>query len=121
MFGVTNNIATFIRFCAFAQLVCVNTLIISLERAQILLLITGKQEAATLKINVMMNFLILIGPFALAIWYPQVGTLAGLGGSFATMLVVYFVPIITYLNFKRNSVKNPELASLIKRSTMVTG
>ena len=45
--------------------------------------------------------------------------LAGLGGSFATMLVVYFVPIVTYLNFKRTSVKNPELASILKRSTLV--
>ncbi len=45
--------------------------------------------------------------------------LAGLGGSFATMLVVYFVPIGTYLNFKRTSVKNPELASILKRSTLV--
>ena len=42
MFGVTNNIATFIRFCAFAQLLTVNALVISLERAQILLLVTGK-------------------------------------------------------------------------------
>ena len=42
MFAVTNNICTFIRFCAFAQLLTVNALVISLERSQILLLITGK-------------------------------------------------------------------------------
>ena len=42
MFSTTNNIATFIRFCAFAQLLTVNALIIALERSQILLLVTGK-------------------------------------------------------------------------------
>lgn len=70
MFTTTNSLATFIRFCAFCQLLCVNALIISLERSQILLLITGKTEAPSQGINILMNFLILIGPFLLAIWYP---------------------------------------------------
>ena len=94
----------------------VNALIVALERAQILLLVTGKQEASSYKINIMMNLLILTGPFLLAIWYPQVGTLAALGGSFATMLVIYFLPIITHLKYKYSSIKNPELAHLIKKS-----
>ena len=42
MFSATSNIATFIRFCAFCQLLTVNALIIALERSQILLLVTGK-------------------------------------------------------------------------------
>lgn len=33
MFSITNNIATFIRFCAFAQLLTVNALIVALERS----------------------------------------------------------------------------------------
>ena len=109
MFSVTNNIATFIRFCAFAQLLTVNALIISLERSQILLVTTGKQEAKNTVINILMNLCILTGPFLLAIWYPQVGTVAGIGGSFSTMLVVYFLPIVTYLKFKHSSIMNPEL------------
>lgn len=109
MFSVTNNIATFIRFCAFAQLLTVNALIISLERSQILLLAIGKQEAPSTAINILMNLAILTGPFLLAIWYPQVGTVASLGGSFATMLVVYFLPIVTHLKFKQSSIHNPEI------------
>jgi len=81
-----------------------------------LLLVTGKQEAKNYVINIGMNFLILIGPFLLAIWYPQVGTLAAFGGSFSTMLVIYFMPIITHLKFKYSSIRNPEVASLIKKS-----
>ena len=119
MFTVTSNIATFVRFCAFAQLLTVNALIISLERSQILLVATGKQEAPNRMVNILMNLGILTPPFLLAVWYPQVGTVASLGGSFATMLVVYFLPIVTYLKFKHSSITHPEIAALIKRSTFV--
>ena len=65
-----------------------------------------------------MNLCILIGPFLLAIWYPQVGTLAALGGSFSTMLVCYLLPILTHIKFKYSSIRNPQVASLIKKSTV---
>ena len=71
-------------------------------------------------VNIMMNLAILTPPFLLAIWYPQVGTVASLGGSFATMLVVYFLPIVTYLKFKHSAITNPDIAQLIQRSTYVT-
>lgn len=119
MFSVTNNAATFIRFCAFAQLLCVNALIISLERSQILLLVTGTTEASSQKVNIMMNFALLVPPFLLAIWYPQVGMLASLGGSFATMLVCYFLPISTHLKYKHTMIHLPEMAGIVKRSTYV--
>ena len=70
-------------------------------------------------VNTLMNLAILTPPFLLAVWYPQVGTVASLGGSFATMLVVYFLPIVTFLKFKHSSIRHPEIASLIKRSTFV--
>ena len=118
MFGVKSNVATFIRFCAFAQLLTVNALIISLMRSQILLVMTGKTQAATMKTNITMNTLILTPPFLLAIFYPQVGTLAALLGSFATMLVIYFLPISTYLKYKYSTIRNPALANIIKKSTV---
>ena len=117
MFSVTNNAATFIRFCAFAQLLCVNALIISLERSQILLLVTRSTEASSQKVNIMMNFALLMPAFLLAIFYPQVGTLAAIGGSFATMLVCYFLPIATHIKYKHTAIQLPEMAGLIKRST----
>ena len=70
-------------------------------------------------VNILMNLAILTPPFLLAIWYPQVGTVASLGGSFATMLVVYFLPIVTYLKFKHSCIRNPDIAQLIQRSTYV--
>ena len=71
-------------------------------------------------VNILMNLAILTPPFLLAVWYPQVGTVASLGGSFATMLVVYFLPIVTYLKYKHSSIRNPDIANLIQRSTYVT-
>lgn len=34
------------------------------------------------------------------------------------MLVVYFLPVITHLKFKFSSIRNPQVASLIKKSTI---
>ena len=70
-------------------------------------------------VTLLMNLAILTPPFLLAVFYPQVGTIAGLLGGFSTMLVVYFLPIVTYLKFRHSSITNPEVAQLIKRSTFV--
>ena len=43
MFSSTSLLGTFMRLCAFLQLLVVNALIFACERAQILLLVTGKQ------------------------------------------------------------------------------
>ena len=71
-----------------------------------------------MKVNIMMNVLILTPAFLLAIFYPQVGTLAALLGSFSTMLVIYFLPITTYLKYKHSTIRNPAIANLIKKSTI---
>ena len=38
--------------------------------------------------------------FFLAIYYPEIGNLAGILGGFATMFVIYIVPNLTYLKMK---------------------
>ena len=55
------------------------------------------------------NFLILIGPFFLSILYPNVGKLAGLMGAFGGMFTIYILPTITYLSQSEMSIENPEL------------
>ena len=45
--------------------------------------------------------------FLLAIYYPEVGTLAGFCGAFATMLVIYMVPTLTWFKMKYDATKNP--------------
>lgn len=46
--------------------------------------------------------------FILAIYYPQVGVVAGLLGSLATMFVIYIMPIVTYLTYKWQAINNPK-------------
>ena len=60
-----------------------------------------------------MNLMILVPPFILAIVYPNVAEIAGIMGAFASLLVVYFLPVFTYLKFKSTSVYNPELATVV--------
>lgn len=67
-----------------------------------------------------MNSLLLVPPFLLAIYVPKVGNLAAYGGAFATMLVVYILPIVTYLKFKKSTIRNPELAKSLRDSSFVS-
>jgi hypothetical protein len=60
-----------------------------------------------LTINLIVNFLLLVPSFLLAIYYPQVGKLAGYCGSFATMLCIYLLPLATYLKMKHEQIKVP--------------
>ena len=118
MFDTTSILATIIRFCAFAQLLTVNALLISLERSQILLLATGTQDAGSTKKNLLMNFAILILPYILAIVYPNVADIAGIMGALASLLVVYLLPVFTYLKYKHTAIYNPELATMVQRATV---
>ena len=70
MFDTQSYAGSFVRLCCFLQLLTVNALIFACERSQILLLITGKQEASSQKINLAMNFVLIIPSFLLAIFYP---------------------------------------------------
>ncbi len=87
------------RLCAFFQLLTVNSLLFACERSQILLLTTGNQNASSQSINITMNTILIIPSFVLAIYYPQVGSIAGLAGAFGTMLCIYFLPIFTYMKY----------------------
>ena len=54
----------------------------------------------------MVNFLLLIPSFLLAVYYPKVGNLAALFGSFTTMLCIYMLPVGTFLKMKWDQIKN---------------
>lgn len=58
----------------------------------------------------MINSCILIGPFILAIFYPEVGVLAGYLGSVGALFTIFILPIATYLKLKHTEIKNPLLA-----------
>lgn len=97
MFSTRSGIATFIRACVFCQIFAGNCLLFACERAQILLLCTGKPSAATSTINILLNGCILLVPLLLAIFYPEAGKIAGLLGAIGGCLVIYVLPTVTIL------------------------
>ena len=44
--------------------------------------------------------MLIIPAFLLAIYYPEIGNLAGILGAISTMFTIYIVPNITYLKMK---------------------
>mmetsp|Transcript_17169 Transcript_17169/g.23160 ORF Transcript_17169/g.23160 Transcript_17169/m.23160 type:complete len:106 (+) Transcript_17169:1415-1732(+) len=65
-----------------------------------------------------MNLAILILPYILAIVYPNVADIAGKMGALASLLVVYLLPVCTYLKYKHTAIYNPELATMVQRATV---
>jgi nitrate/nitrite transporter NarK len=106
--------AILIRTCSFFQLIASLSLMFACQRSQILLLATGKQEASSDKINMILNTLILIGPCVLAIVYPNVGQLAGILGAIGALLGIYVVPTVTYIAQKKTEVLNPVLLRALR-------
>lgn len=58
--------------------------------------------------NIAMNTMLIIPSFALAIYYPQVGSIAGLAGAFGTMLCIYILPIMTYMKYWWVQITDPQ-------------
>ena len=61
----------------------------------------------------MINSLILIMPFILAVFYPDVGKLAAYLSSVAGLFCIYVLPTVTYLKSLYTQIKNPILADAL--------
>ena len=71
-------------------------MIFAMLRAQILLMVTGKQQLDSVVITVLLNMLILFLPVTIALTYPHVGSIAGITGAIGTMFTVIIIPSFTY-------------------------
>ena len=96
-FNVTDIIATIVRLAFFFHLTTVNAFLFAAERQQILLLVTGRQEASSQKINLMLNTALIVTAFLLAVFYPKVGHIAGMAGAIGTFMSIYTLPMVCYL------------------------
>lgn len=96
MLPSTNLMAVFVRFCVFLQLIGATAMIFAMLRAQILLMLTGKQSLDSVVITVLLNIMILFLPVTIALTYPHVGSIAGISGAIGTMFTVIIIPSFTY-------------------------
>ena len=116
--GWRAGVATFVRFSVFLHITTVNALLFACERAQILLLVTGRQETESYAVQIFLNSCLILPAFLLAIYYPEVGDLAGILGAAATMLVIYIVPNVTYLKMKWDATFNRQDVDKFDYETM---
>ena len=61
----------------------------------------------------MMNFFLIMPSFILAVYYPKVGSLAAILGSFGTVLCIYILPVSTYLKSLHSSIKTDKMSKLV--------
>jgi len=59
-----------------------------------------------------MNLFLIVPSFVLAVYYPKVGSLAAILGSFGTMLCIYILPVSTYLKSLHSSIKSGKMGEL---------
>lgn len=52
----------------------------------------------------------------LAIFYPEVGKLAGILGSLSGLACIYVLPTVTYLKSKHTEIKHPMLADALDKN-----
>lgn len=116
MFDPKDPLAIIIRCCLFFQIFVAMSLLFACQRAQILLLMYGKQEVDSLRLTIFINCCILVLPFLLSVFYPNVGVLAGYLGSVSALFCIYILPIATYLKYKYTEIKAPLLVKAIKEN-----
>eukprot|EP00347_Sterkiella_histriomuscorum_P006074 403354168 len=116
MFDSKNIIAIIIRFCVFCQLLASMSLIFAVQRQQIFLVSFGSNEQRSQKTTWIANTLMLVPTFILAVFYPQVGKLAGYLGSIGGLGCIYVLPTVTHLKSNYLEIYNPLLSEAIKNN-----
>jgi hypothetical protein len=72
-----------------------------------------KDKEPPQRVFVIVNFINLFIPTMITIFYPQVGSILGKIGAVAGLLIVYILPVITYLKKFRTEIEHPLLAKAI--------
>jgi Transmembrane amino acid transporter protein len=109
MFEVKDGLAFFMRFALFALLFCCFPLINHFLRSLVFQLFFRDREI-TKTLFYSVNFICLFVPTVITIFYPKIGSILGLIGAVAGLLIVYVLPVITHLKKFRTEIEHPMLA-----------
>lgn len=113
MFEVKDILAFFMRFALFALLFCCFPLINHFLRSLVFqLFFRDKEITPTIFFSV--NTIGLFVPTMITIFYPKIGSILGLIGAVAGLLIVYILPVITHLKALKTKLEHPLLAEAIK-------
>jgi hypothetical protein len=72
-----------------------------------------RDKEITPKIFYIVNYVELFIPTMITIFYPKIGSILGYIGAFAGLLIVYILPVITYLKKYKTELEHPLLAKAI--------
>jgi len=109
MFDVKDGLAFAMRFALFALLFCCFPLINHFLRTMVLALIYRDKEPSQ-AVFFTVNSVCLVVPTLITIFYPKIGSILGNIGAVAGLLIVYILPVITYLKKYRTQIEHPLLA-----------
>ena len=115
MFETTNVPAFFMRLALFLLLFCCFPLVNHFLRSQVTLLIFKDKELSVKQFRIL-TVCILLVPTLVTIFFPKVGSILGMIGSVAGLIIVYILPVITYLKKLKTECEHPILAKAIEKN-----
>lgn len=115
MFPSDSIPAIIIRLLIWVQLSCSYPLVNHFQRTILMNLIyktTDVKEHQFRMINVGISTVSLL----LGVFYPKPGSILGYAGAVSGFLMIYLIPVMTYLKMKKVEIENPLLAAAIQEN-----
>ena len=116
MFEPTDIAAVLIKFAIFMQLFSAYPLLNHFQRTILMNLLMpniDKLEDIPKVKFFLLNATISIFPLIFALFYPDIGSILGYVGSISGFLMIYTIPVFTYLKMKRLEIESPLLAAAL--------
>jgi hypothetical protein len=63
-----------------------------------------------------LNCCISLVPLCFAIFYPKIGSILGYAASVSGFLMIYVVPVVTYMKMRLVEIQNPLLAAALQEN-----
>ena len=116
MFETTNPLAFIMRIALFCLLFCCFPLVNHFLRSLAFQILFRGRTEIDQKTFTITTISLLMVPTLVAIIYPKVASVLGIIGSVAGLIIVYILPVITYLKKVKTECENPILAKALDKN-----
>ena len=100
MFSYDEGPAIFVRALIYIQLSCSYPLVNHFQRTILMNLIWKSTDISEYRFRVL-NICISIVPLTFALFYPKIGSILGYAASVSGFLMIYVVPVVTYMKMRK--------------------
>jgi amino acid permease len=114
MFEVTNPLAFIMRVALFMLLFCCFPLVNHFLRSLTFQTIFRGRQDIGQQTFMITTISLLVVPCCVAIFYPKVASVLGIVGAFAGLIIVYILPVITWLKKVKTECEHPLLAKALE-------